>query len=231
MPVADNVIDILHNCQLFSRIDAAGFQRLVVIARICKFGKGRSIFREGDECPGMYVMGNGLVRVFKTAAGGKEHVLHLVGPGKTFAEVAAIGGFNCPANAEAIAPTTCALLPANLLRKALQENHELCLGMLTGLTRWVRQLIGLMEDIVLRDAAGRLARFLLDSKPAIGGEIELPGLKRHVASHLNLTSETFSRILRRMVEAGLIAELEDNRVRILDLEKLDTVAAGLSPRI
>jgi CRP-like cAMP-binding protein len=228
--MAHNVVDILHECKLFSEVQARGFQRLAVIARICKFHKGQTIFREGDECPGAYVVGSGLVRVFKTGAGGKEHVLHMVGPGNTFAEVAAIGGFNCPANAEAIAPTTCALLPMDLFRKALEEDHGLCLGLMAGLTRWVRHLVGLMEDIVLRDAAGRLARFLLDSEPDENGTIELPGLKRHVASHLNLTSETLSRILRRSVEAGLITELENNRVRLLDLERLNLVAKRMLPK-
>lgn len=228
--MSDNVVDILHYCKLFSEVQARGFQRLVVISRICRFRKGRLIFREGDECPGAYVVGSGLVRVFKTAAGGKQHVLHMVGPGNTFAEVAAIGGFNCPASAEAIAPTTCALLPSDLFRKALQEDHQLCLGMMTGLALWVRHLVGLMEDIVLRDAAGRVARFMVESKPAEDGTIELPGLKRHVASHLNLTSETFSRIFRRLVEAGLIIELENNRVRLLDREKLGLVAKGLFPK-
>jgi CRP/FNR family transcriptional regulator len=51
------------------------------------------------------------VRIFKTAAGGREHVLHIVGPGGSFAEVAAIGGFAVPASAEAVKKTTCLLLP------------------------------------------------------------------------------------------------------------------------
>lgn len=228
--MAQSVIDILHDCKLFSGVDSKGFQRLVTIARLAKFGKGQSIFREGDECPGTYVMGSGLVRVFKTA-GGKEHVLHIVSPGQTFAEVAAIGGFNCPANAEAIAPTTCALLPLEPFQKALREDHGLCLGMMLGMTFWVRHLVGLMEDVVLRDAAGRLARFLLESERTDDGVVTLPGLKRHVASHLNLTSETFSRILRRMVDGGLVAESENNRIKLLDLEKLALAAKGLSPRI
>ena len=230
--MSQSVVDVLQNCTLFAEVPARGFQRLAVMARICSFQKGQTIFRDGQPCPGAYVVGSGLVRVYKTAPGGKEHVLHLVGPGNTFAEVAAIGRFRCPATAEAVADTTCALLPADLLQRALEEDHELCLGMMTGLSRWVRHLLRLIEDVVLRDAAGRLARFLLESKPEpnADGAIALPGLKRHVASHLNLTSETFSRVLRRFVEGGLVTELPGGRVQVLQSEKLDLVARGLFPR-
>jgi len=50
-----------------------------------------------------------------------------------------------------------------------------------------------------------------------------------VASHLNLTSETFSRTVRRLVDGGLIAELESSRVRLLDREALRKVAEGMFP--
>ena len=228
---AGPLVDILHNCKFFCGVQPRGFQRLAAMARICKFPKGQTIFREGEDCPGTYVVGSGLVRVFKTGAGGKEHVLHMVGPGNTFAEVAAIGGFPCPASAEAIAPTTCALLPSEPLQRALHEDHELCLGLMTGMAGWIKHLVALMEDIVLRDAAGRLARFLLELGRDERDTIELPGLKRHVANHLNLTSETFSRILRRLVDSRLVVEMENNRVRLLDLGKLELVAKGLTPEI
>ena len=41
----------------------------------------------------------------------------------------------------------------------LEEDHALCMEMLMGLTIWVRQLVETVEDMVLRDAAGRLAIF------------------------------------------------------------------------
>lgn len=226
-----NVVDILHECKLFSAVPAPSFQRLVAIAQLRHFPKGHLVFREDDACPGVFVVGQGMVRVFKASPGGKEHVLHMVGPGSTFAEVASIGGFNVPASAEAVEETTCVLLPQDRLRKAMADDHDLCLGMMTGLTFWVRHLVGLMEDIVLRDAAGRLARYLLEADSTEEDTVELPGLKRHVASHLNLTSETFSRTIRRLIEAGLIEQTGSAGVRILNRAMLRRVAEGLFPKL
>ncbi|HBO43031.1 MAG TPA: hypothetical protein DD670_03670 [Planctomycetaceae bacterium] len=116
------------------------------------------------------------------------------------------------------------------LQAALKDDHELCRGMLVSLTLWVKHLVGLMEDIVLRDATGRLARYLLDVPADDQQRIELPTLRRHLASHLNLTSETFSRTLRRLTDAGLISQADD-QIRLLDREKLRLVAEGLFPTL
>lgn len=219
-----NVIDILADCSMFSEVNESGFQRLGVMSRICKFPKSYNIFHEGDDCPGIYVIGEGLVRIFRTGTGGKEHVLHMLGPGSTFAEVAAIGGLNCPASAETIEPTTCALLPLAPFRKLLEDDHELCLCMMTSMSAWVHDLVGLMGNVVLRDAAGRVASHLLQTSTSEHDTIELPGLKRHIANHLNLTSETFSRVLRRFVQHGLISDTSNNQFQILDREGLEKIA-------
>lgn len=229
-----NIIDVLHGCDLFSAVEPASFRRLATMAQLRSFRKGQVVFRENEPCPGVYVVGQGMIRVFKKGAGGKELVLHMIGPGGSFAEVAAIGDFPLPASAEAMKKTVCVLLPLDRFRKALADDHALCLGMLGGMSGWVRRLVGLVEDLTLRDAAGRLARFFLElarSSPTSDGIVKLPGLKRHVASHLNLTSETFSRTLRRLVEAGLIVEVDAARVQLLQPKKLRQVAEGLFPKL
>lgn len=225
-----NVAEILHSCRFFAEVQDQAFERLLRIARIVKFAKGTLIFRENQECPGVYVVGSGLVRVFKTGGNGKEHTLHMVGPGDTFAEVAAIGGFRLPANAEAVADSSCVILPRDLFRRALEEDHQLCLQMITSFSYWVQHLVGLMGDVVLRDAVGRVARYLLNAEADDEEIIELPTLKRHLASHLNLTSETFSRTLRKLVDAGVIEENEGGQVQIMSREKLRMIAEGLSPK-
>jgi CRP/FNR family transcriptional regulator len=229
--MALNIIDVLHDCKLFSLVPDEGFRRLATMARLCSFRKGQLIFRENDDCPGVFVVGSGQIRVFKTGPGGKEHVLHMVGPGGTFAEVAAIGGFGLPASAEALVKSACVLLPLTQFRKLLDDDPATTKAMLVGLTHWVRHLVNLMEDLVLRDAAGRIARLLLDAKPVGEGVVKLPGLKRHLASHLNLTSETFSRTFRRLIDAKVIAEGKNNRVELLDKKALRCVAEGMFPTI
>ena len=52
-----------------------------------------------------------------------------------------------------------------------------------------------------------------------------------MASHLNLTSETFSRTFRRLLDAGMIAESDGNRVQLLDRGRLEKVAEGLFPQL
>jgi CRP/FNR family transcriptional regulator len=97
------------------------------------------------------------------------------------------------------------------------------------MSKWVHHLVGLLEDLVLRDATARVARHLIQSDRTEGqGEFALPMRKKDLASHLNLTSETLSRTLHRLVDCGLI-ERHEQRIRIRELARLQEVADGLPP--
>jgi CRP/FNR family transcriptional regulator, dissimilatory nitrate respiration regulator len=215
---------IVADCSLFHGVSPGHRRRLVEMARRVAFPAGTLVFKQGDPCPGIYCVGSGAVRIYRIGAGGKEHTLHLAGPGQTFAEVAVIGEFPCPAYAEVTQAAQCALLPSSSILAMLRQDHAFCLEVLVGMSHWVRHLTGILEDIALRDADGRVARHLSQAKPDAGGTVGLSGLKKHVASHLNLTSETFSRVLRRLADAGVVEVVDGKRLRILDAKALQRMS-------
>jgi CRP/FNR family transcriptional regulator len=229
--MANRAREILSGCGFFSDVRGEALDRLVAMAQLKRYDKGETIFRQDDLCPGLFIVDTGSVRIFKLAPSGKEHVLHIAGPGETFAEVAVIGRFAAPACAEAVTDTTALLLPNDSLTRELDNNHTLCLQLMASMARWVRQFVALMEDIVLRDAAGRLARHLLEASAGDAESFTLPNLKKDLASHLNLTGETLSRTLRRLADAGLIEQLEGQRMRIIRRDELQDLADGLYPMI
>ncbi len=200
------------------------------MAVLRRFERGELIFRQADPCPGVFIVGTGQVRVFLVAPSGKQHVLHLVQPGQTFAEVAAIGGFDCPASAEAAGTSTCVLLPREPFQQALRDDHSLCLQLLASFSLWVRHFLGLVEDITLRDASGRVARYVLENTGESSTLARLPVMKKDIASTLNLTSETLSRTLRRLSDAGLIVT-EGSEIVLRDREQLQRMADGLTPEL
>jgi CRP/FNR family transcriptional regulator len=225
----ETAVEIIRNCGLFCGLTPESFDKVARIARVVRFERGQMIFREGDPCPGIYVVGEGAVRIFKVAPTGKEHVLHFARAGMTFAEVAAIGQFNCPADAEATEDSVCVLVPAAGFRQIINRDHAFCIEIIIGMSKWAHHLVGLLEDLVLRDATARVARHLIQSDRTEGqGEFALPMRKKDLASHLNLTSETLSRTLHRLVDCGLI-ERHEQRIRIRELSRLQEVADGLAP--
>lgn len=214
---------------MFSRISPTARAFLAGASQVLRPAAGDVLFRQGDPCLGVYVVGAGLIRVFKLAPSGKEHVLHLAGPGGTFAEAAVMGGFPCPANAEATEESVLCVIPAESFRKLLQDDHQACIGLLAGMSVWLHQVIDLLEDVVLRDAAGRVSRHLLALAGA-DGHVRLPAARKMLANQLNLTPETLSRTLRRLDEDGCI-QSDREFILVRDRERLSAVAEGLYPNV
>ena len=213
----------LRSCSLFRGLDDSAFGLIEAVAVIRDFAKGERIFQQGAPCPGLFVVDRGLVHVYQLGPQGKRHVLHFAEPGRSFAEVAALGGFPCPASAEAAESSRCLLIPRSDLEALLDEHHALCRQLLSGMAQWVRSFVDLLEDVVLRDATARVAKALLDLNSG-DGTIRLPMRRQDLASHLNLTSETFSRTLRRLGQRGLIESGAGSRIRIRDIDALERAA-------
>jgi CRP/FNR family transcriptional regulator, dissimilatory nitrate respiration regulator len=88
-----------------------------------KLKKGESLFRRGSKTAGLYEVLSGYLRLVRVDRAGREAVLHVAGPGDTFAEASL---FSAQYHCDAIASTnaTVRLYPKRELMAALEENPK-----------------------------------------------------------------------------------------------------------
>ena len=213
---------------LFSGLSEEQLQDLALIVVEQAFRRGQTIFLEGDEGSGFYVVNTGKVKIFKLSPDGKEQILHIFGPGEPFAEVPVFAGQRFPANAEALEESRLFFFPRAGFLDLIRRHPSLALNMLAVLSRRLRQLAGLVEDLSLKEVPARLAAYILyqSDRQQGGPEFDLDIAKGQLASLLGTIPETLSRILARMVKEGFI-ESTGPRIKILDKAGLQELAAGV----
>ena len=119
--------------------------------------RGEIIFHEGEEGAGFYLVQSGMVKIYKMSIDGKEQILHILGPGEPFAEVALFAGSTYPANAMAIEKSTIIFFPRKDFRDLIGKHPSLALNMLGTLSIRLRQFANMVEALSLKEVPGRLA--------------------------------------------------------------------------
>lgn len=198
----------LRSCQLFTGLPAGDIAAIASFVIPKYLAKGEYLFREGARAEGFYVVQKGAVKVHRVNAAGKEQVIHLFQPIESFAEatLATEGGY--PADACATEASTVLLVPKRDFIELLRGRPELALRMLGSMSQHLRVLVGLLDDLTLKDMETRLANWLLKRCPRPPPNesitIKLDRTKRVLAAEMGTTSETLSRTLAKFREQELV---------------------------
>jgi CRP/FNR family transcriptional regulator len=195
----------LRCCQLFSSLSGEDLQAIASFVSTLNLAKGDYLFHEGELSRGFYVVQSGAVNVHRVSAAGKEQVIHVFRAGESFAEAGLASPTGYPANARAVEPSTVLLLPKGPVLDLIGRRPDLALRMLGSMSVHLRVLVGMLDDLTLKDVETRLLNWLVKhGRSAAGGVIHLPGTKRVLAAELGTSSETLSRTLARLRDAKLI---------------------------
>jgi CRP-like cAMP-binding protein len=214
---------------LFNGLSESQSAGLAGIASEKTFSRGQSIFSEGDDGHGFYVVASGRVKVFKLSPDGREQILHILGTGEIFGEVPVFAGSRFPANAEAMEESRVFYFRRDSMITLIEKNPSIAMGMLAVLSKRLRTFTSLIDDLSLKEVPGRLASYLLylSSKKNGSGALELDITKGQLASLLVTIPETLSRILAKMSAQGII-ESDGPRIKIINREGLEDLASGLN---
>lgn len=218
------VASTLKRCQLFSGMPDEELEQIAAVAIPKHLEKGEYLFHEGHRSEGFYVVQRGAVNVHRVSPAGKEQVISVFHPGQSFAEAALASEGGYPANARAIEPSTVFLIPKADFLELIKRRPELALKMLGSMSQHLRVLVGLLDDLTLKDVEGRLVNWLLKRcplpLPAGPVTLVLDRTKRVLASEIGTVSETLSRTLAKLRDENLIT-VDGKTVTIREPQELD----------
>jgi CRP-like cAMP-binding protein len=215
---------ILRSHHLFEPLNDEQLDELMASSHLLNVDKGEPLFHQGEPAEAFYFVIAGAVKIYRLTPDGQEKVFEVVGPRQTFAEAMMLMDTpNYVASAEAIGPSHLYRLSTHTYMRLLQNNSRLTFALLGKLCVRLHQRVNEIETLSLKNATHRVVRYLLTQlmqAQTVERQFELPMAKQLIAGHLSIQPETFSRIIRRLIDEQIITQ-DGRRIVILDRPRLE----------
>jgi CRP-like cAMP-binding protein len=212
---------LLRGAPLFNSFTDTDLAPISAASRLVSLKLGTLLFRERDPSQHFFLVIKGSMRLYRLTPEGKEKVIEIISQGQTFAEAVALLNKPYPVYASALEPTELIAIPSQVLRDQVLVNQELAFKMLASLSLRIHGFLNDIHTLSLATAQQKVAGYLLAFLEQSEDEqtIRLPATKAMIASRLGLQPETFSRVLSKMKEQGVIQE-DKNQILILSSSAL-----------
>jgi len=208
---ADHRMDIpelLSRLPLFQQLGEEHICKIAGSVHERRLSKGEMLFQKGDQPWGFFVIMFGQLKLAFPSSAGNEKVVDIIGPKQSFGEAVMFMDRPYPVFAEALTDTLVLHVAKDIINDLIKSEPSFANMLLAGLSMRLHSMLQDVESYSLRSSAQRVIGYLLQQCPPCHGEgqvmVELPTTKQIIASRLNLTPETLSRILHDLAEAGLI---------------------------
>lgn len=213
---------LLSHLPLFNEFDQEELARIAAGTHQKHLAKGETLFRKGDPCHGFYMVVYGQIKLSVHAPSGAEKVIEIIGPGQSFGEAVMFLERPYPVFSQALADSLVVHVAKNSLFGEAGHDVRMAKKMLAGMSMKLHRLVNDVETYSLQSSMQRVIGFLLqneDSDRTGKVHVNLPAGKAVIASRLNITPETFSRILHDLSASDLIT-VQGKEIVINDLEKM-----------
>ena len=212
---------------VFQGMNETDLLLLQKVTRSKDFQKGEFIFREGEGSETLFIVKEGLIKLTKTSAEGKEQIVRLLFPGDFFGLFALLRNEKHYTNAEALGKTVICSVDKKDFLKMMESHSEMSFRFLLALNDRLYEADESVGFLGLMEVEQRLARALLlfhDKMKAKNGTFTLPISKKDLASFIGTTPETISRKLLSFMSQNLINTDGRRNIKILELEQLKLLA-------
>lgn len=221
----DQLVSALREVPYFQDLPPEAIEGIARRAQLRDVTVGEPIIMQGQECAGLGVVVAGQVRVSRSSPEGREQVLRILGPGRTFNDAAAIDGEPNPGTVTAAENGVVVLIPRQAVLRLLDEYPAVSAAMLHLLAYRLRSLVDLTEDSALHSVVARVARLLLrcseGDQPLVEGVPDacVRITQQDIAALTGSVREVVQRALKLLEQEGAI-RMARARIHVLDARVL-----------
>lgn len=225
----DYRLKIISRLPFFNHLPPKAISEINALFRERGVERNEHIYFEGDEAGTLYLVARGKIKLVRDTASGREVLLDILHGGEYFGTLTIFGEHAYTETA--IAQTDGCLLQISSadFERILAEHPEVTRNVLEAVSKRltesqeiIKQLSAYTVEQRVASALVRLAR-KLGEKRNQGILIQTPFSRQELAAMTGSTTETVSRIMRRLAEQGVI-KTGRKWVTLMDMPRLEKLA-------
>lgn len=211
-------------------LDQDALDALAAQGRLTRFALGNMIYKRGEDGVSLLIVQSGQAEVSITSAAGRKSILHLAEEGDILGDIACLDGGLRSADVIAMTDVTAIVIDRPTLLRALRQNPDSALHVITVLCQKVRNASDMFEIQSLIDARARLAFCILrligeQDEPDYSGRIRVS--QQWLGEYAGLSRENVNRNLRTLSDAGIVT-IANGVLDVRDRSRLEDVVTSAS---
>lgn len=206
----------LNDVALFCGLNDLQLSDLKTHTIVKHYTKDSILFYEGEQSPYIQILLEGTVRLYKTTPAGKEIYLHKIEAPSVIAMGPALECMPFPASCDFVEDGVVGMLALEKFHMCL-ENLECTVAIIATMAKRLKRLEQTIHKETIFSSEAKVAD-LVSRNAGLFERLK----NTEIASILNLTPETLSRILSKMKKQNIIS-IEHHAITVLDSKALQEV--------
>ncbi len=191
--------------------------------------KGQPLFEEGEKLNGVYCVRDGVSKLSKLSANGKDQIVKLASKGEVMGQRSVIAEEHSNLSAVAVSDMEVCFIPKDSITTSLQKNPNFTLEVLRHMAHDLKEADDVIVNMSQKTVKQRIAEAFLYLKNNFGedgdGFLALTLSREDIANVVGTATESAIRIISEFKKKGLI-HTSGKKIGIEDERKLRDLAEG-----
>ncbi|KHG33189.1 MAG: Crp/Fnr family transcriptional regulator [Epsilonproteobacteria bacterium] len=190
----------IENLPYFSHLNRTELEKIKKYCTLKKYTSDDILFYEGERPQYLYILLKGTLKVYQTTAKANHiFILFLTQPGEIIGDYALYAKSPYPNTAQFVTEGEVLKINFSPIQTEMLNNPILNLYIIKSLTKKQRVFLNVIHNEISINTEAKVAKFLLDHEPLVQTLKQI-----EIASILNTTPETLSRMLSKFKSLGFI---------------------------